>query len=159
MRIQSPANKKAMQSFFGRINFVRKFVSGFAKIIRPLQLMMKKVVVYEWSDEAKEVFRRIKEAIVEAPTLVNPDFSKEFFLYTFSSNVSYVVVLTQRNNKGNEAPISYMSSNLQGAKLNYPNVEKQGYAVFNVVKHFRPYILKAKTKVIVPHPAVRALFV
>ena len=121
--------------------------------------MMKKVVVYEWSDEAKEVFRRIKEAIVEAPTLVNPDFSKEFFLYTFSSNVSYVVVLTQRNNKGNEAPISYMSSNLQGAKLNYPNVEKQGYAVFNVVKHFRPYILKAKTKVIVPHPAVRALFV
>jgi len=57
MRIQPPANKKAMQSFFGRINFVRKFVSGFAEIVHPLQLMMKKDVVYKWSDEFKEAFR------------------------------------------------------------------------------------------------------
>ena len=52
-----------------------------------------------------------------------------------------------------------MSSNLQGAELNYPKVEKQGFAVFEVVKHFRPYLLKARTKVILPHPVVRALFV
>ena len=52
-----------------------------------------------------------------------------------------------------------MSSNLQGAELNYPNMEKQGFAVFKAVKHFRPYLLKARTKVIVPHPAIRALFI
>jgi len=51
-----------------------------------------------------------------------------------------------------------MSLNLQGAELNYPDVEKQGYVVFKVVKHFYPYLLKAKTKFIVPHPVVRALF-
>ena len=80
MRIQPPTNKKAIQSLFGRINFVRKFVSGFRKIVRPLQLMMKKYVVYKWSDEAKEAFRRIKEAIVEAPALVSLGFGKGFFL-------------------------------------------------------------------------------
>ena len=31
--------------------------------------------------------------------------------------------------------------------------------MFKVVKQFRPYILKNRTKVIVPHPAVRSLFV
>lgn len=57
VRIHPPANKKAMQSFFGRTNFVRKFVSGFTEIVCLLQLMMKKDVVYKCSDEAKEVFR------------------------------------------------------------------------------------------------------
>ena len=38
-------------------------------------------------------------------------------------------------------------------------MDKQAYAVFKAVKQFRPYILKNWTKVIVPHPAVRSLFV
>jgi len=67
MRIQPPANKKAMQSFFGKINFVRKFVSGFTEIVHPMQLMMKKDVVYRWSNEAKKSFQQIKEAIAEVP--------------------------------------------------------------------------------------------
>ena len=32
-----PHNKKAMQSFLGKINFVRKFISDFAEIVKPLQ--------------------------------------------------------------------------------------------------------------------------
>ena len=52
-----------------------------------------------------------------------------------------------------------MSTGLQGAELNYPAVDKQAYAVFKAVKQFRPYILNNRTKVIVPHPAVRYLFV
>ena len=52
-----------------------------------------------------------------------------------------------------------MSTGMQGAELNYPAVDKQSYAVFKAVKQFRPYILKNQTKVIVPHPAVRSLFV
>ena len=43
--------------------------------------------------------------------------------------------------------------------MNYPAVDKQAYAIFKAVKQFRPYILKNRTKVIVPHPAVRSLFV
>ena len=56
MTIQPPANKRALQSFFGKINFIRKFFSGFVEILRPMQLMMKKYVVYKWSDEAKKAF-------------------------------------------------------------------------------------------------------
>lgn len=124
-----------------------------------MQLMVKKDVVYKWNDEAKKSFQRIKEAIAEAPALVSPNFDEEFSLYTFSPDVSYVAILTQNNDDGNEVPISYMISNLQGEELNYPDMEKQGFAVFKAVIHFRPYLLKSRTKVIVPHPTVRALFV
>ena len=74
-------------------------------------------------------------------------------------------MLTQKEDGGDEFPISFMSTSLQGAELNYPIVDKQVYAVFKAVKQFRPYILKNRTKVIVPrptirtHPAVRTLFV
>jgi hypothetical protein len=55
--------------------------------------------------------------------------------------------------------MAFMSSGLQGAELNYPEVEKHAYTVFKVVKHFRPYLIKSKTKVIVPYPVVRNLLV
>ena len=38
-------------------------------------------------------------------------------------------------------------------------MEKQAYAVFKVIKYFRPFLLKTHTKIIVPFPAVRNLLV
>lgn len=79
-------------------------------------------------------------------------------MYTFSSDVSYAAILTQKNDDDHEVHISYMSSNIQEAELNYPDVEKQGFVAFKALKHFHPYLLKARVKLIVPHPALRALF-
>ena len=80
-------------------------------------------------------------------------------MYTFTSDDSLAAVLTQKEDGGDEFPISFMSTGLQGAELNYPAVDKQAYAMFKVVKQFRPYILKNRTNVIVPHPTVRSLFI
>ena len=63
-------------------------------------------------------------------------------------------MLTQKEERGDEYPISFMSIGLQGAELNYHAIEKHVYTVFKAVKQFRPYILKNRTKAIVPHPAV-----
>jgi hypothetical protein len=51
-----------------------------------------------------------------------------------------------------------MSTKLQGAKINYPTIDKKAYTNYKAVKHFRSYILKNHTKVIVPHPTVKYLF-
>ena len=64
-----PHNKKAMQSFLGKINFVRRFISNIAEIVKPLQEMIKKYSNFKWTKERKEAFEKIKEAIAEAPTL------------------------------------------------------------------------------------------
>jgi len=65
MRIQPSANKKAMQSFFRRINIIRKIFSGFVEIVCPLQLMMKKDVVYKCSDEAKKHFSESRNPLLK----------------------------------------------------------------------------------------------
>ena len=53
-----------------------------------------------------------------------PYFSKYFVLYTFSTNDSYVAILTQRNEEDAEIPVFFMSSTFKGAKLNYTWVDK-----------------------------------
>ena len=71
--------------------------------------MIKKDSSFSWGDREKQSFIRIREAIVEAPALVSPDFKKDFILYTFAYDISYVVVLTQKNQQEDEVPISFMS--------------------------------------------------
>jgi hypothetical protein len=80
------------------------------------------------------------------------DIRKYFFLYTFASDQSLVVVLTQKDDENNEAFISFINTNLQEVELNYLTIYKQVYVVYKVVKPFRSYILNNHTKVIVPHP-------
>ena len=72
---------------------------------------------------------------------------------------SIVVVLTQKNEEGEEFPVSFMSTSLQGDELKYPAIEKQAFAMFKAMKHFRPYLLRSHTKIIVPHSAVGALLI
>ena len=88
-----PHNKREMQSFLGKINFVRRFISDFDETLKPLQEMIKKDENYKWTKERKEAFAKIKEAIVEDPTLWSPNFDKEFILYTFASDHSIVAIL------------------------------------------------------------------
>ena len=52
-KIPFPATKKSMQSFMGKINFVRRFVPSFSEIMRPLQNMIKKDISFSWGDREK----------------------------------------------------------------------------------------------------------
>eukprot|EP00253_Pinus_taeda_P005163 PITA_05163 len=121
--------------------------------------MIKKNSNLKWGLDEHEAFNLIKQAIINAPSLVTPNFSESFILYTFASEKSYAAILTQANQEKAEAPIAFFSSNLQGAELNYSDVEKQAYAVFKAIKYFRPFLLKTHTKVIVPFPVVRNLLI
>ena len=116
--------------------------------------MIKKDSNFKWKRERKEAFEKIKEAITEAPTLQSPNFNNGFILYTFPSNHSIFVVLTQKNDDREEFLISFMSTGLQGAELKYPAIEKQAFVVFKAIKPFLPYLLRSHTKIIVPHTTV-----
>ena len=148
-----------MQSFLGQINFVKTFIPDFFQIFLVMQNMIKKNSVFKWGYKEKEAFDAIKKGIIDAPALNTPNFSKYFILYTLATETSYAVVLTHLNDQQIEAPISFFSSNLQGAKLNYSDVEIQAFAVFKSIKHFRHFLLKTHTKIIVPFSAVRQLLI
>jgi hypothetical protein len=45
--------------------------------------------------------------ITQAPALLSPYFDQEFILYTFSSDITFAVVLTQKNLEGDEFPCGF----------------------------------------------------
>jgi hypothetical protein len=69
---------------------------------------------------------------------LSPNFNKHFILYTFIYDIEFVIVLTYKNDEGNEFSISFMSSRLQGEKLNYPEVDKKEYVVLKKLNTLGP---------------------
>lgn len=91
-------SKKAMQSVMGKINFLQKFIFGYAQIVKPLQETIKKDAISKWDKMEKYAFTQIKQAITNSLALYSPYFGKVFMLYTFASNMSIAVMLTHKDN-------------------------------------------------------------
>lgn len=55
-KIKKPKNVKGIQSFFGQINFLRRFITNFAKISRLVSKMLKKGSEIKWNEESSMMF-------------------------------------------------------------------------------------------------------
>jgi hypothetical protein len=122
-------SNKALQSFLGQANFVHRFTPNYAEIMKPIYKLPKKDVKFEWNEESRRAFESITTAICEAPVLINPDYNKDFQIFSFSFEDTIAGVLLQKNDQGHEQPIAYMSRALQNSELKYPMFEKQAYAL------------------------------
>jgi hypothetical protein len=101
----------------GRINFLRRFVSNFAELVKHITAMLMKGNELKWTAEPRKSFDQIKKALTEAPVLVSPDYSKDFLIFSFASCDTVAVVLFQKNDQGQEQPIAFFSKALRDADL------------------------------------------
>jgi hypothetical protein len=77
--------RKKVQSFFGKINFVMRFVLDYATIEKPINVLLKKDHKFEWTQEIQRSFIKIKHEITLALVLFSPIFDQYFIIYSFSS--------------------------------------------------------------------------
>eukprot|EP00253_Pinus_taeda_P014471 PITA_14471 len=98
-KLDFPRSRKEIQSFLGNVNFVRRFITNFAKVVKNITKMLKKGVDFKWTTEAKKSFEEIKKALTQALILISPDFTKEFLIFTFASQDTIVGVLLQKGNQ------------------------------------------------------------
>lgn len=106
-------SKKLVHSFFGKVNFLRRFVPDFTEKTCHIVNMMKGNTSFHWSTKGKVVFNDIKEAIVHAPVLVYPNYTKDFIMYSYASEHTLSTILVQLNSEGFESPIAFMSCPLK----------------------------------------------
>jgi hypothetical protein len=76
-------------------------------------------------------------------------------IFCFSSKETIERVLLQKNDQGDEKPISFMSKNLRDSKMNHTITKNQAYALVNSLKHFRTYVGYNKIKEFVPYAVVK----
>ena len=58
-----PRCLKDVRASFGLASYYRRFIRNFSNIAEPLTRMSKTNVQFEWSDEAKEAFRKLKTIV------------------------------------------------------------------------------------------------
>lgn len=92
-------NKKELQSFLGKINFLRRFVPNFVELVKQINSMLKKDTEIKWHEEAQNSFKEIKSSLTEAPILINPYFEKDFLNFSYASDESIAAVLLQKKKK------------------------------------------------------------
>ena len=78
-------------------------------------------------------------------------------MYCYASDHTMSGMLLQKNNKGEEMPISFMIILLKKHEFNYSLSEKQAFIVVKGVKHFRYYILHSHSVVYVPSTVVKSI--
>ena len=86
---------------------MRRFIPNFAELMKHITSMLKKGLEIRWTDAARKSFHSIKKAIMEAPTLIGPDYSKEFHIFSFASKDTIAAVLLQADEEGSEHPVAF----------------------------------------------------
>jgi hypothetical protein len=124
LKIGTPHSKKEVQSFLGKVNFLRRFIPNLAEIIKHITCMLRKGNEIKWNPKAKKYFEDIKVALTKSLVLASPDFMKDFILFSFASEHTIVGMLLQKDEKGFEKPIAYFSRTLHDAPLRYNIMEK-----------------------------------
>ena len=150
-----PRSKKDIQSFLGKINFVRRFIPNFAELVKHITSMLKKGSEIKWNGVARKSFESIKKAIMETPMLISLDYSKEFHIFSFASDETLATVLLQADEEGSEHPVAFFSKTLRDAELRYDIIEKKAYALIKSLKAFRVYTLHSKVVAYVPSAAIK----
>lgn len=155
LQILHPRNVKQLQAFLGKINFLRRFISDLAELIRLLNNMLKKDSKVKWTLEAKQAFEEIKMALTRTPVLTSPKFDRDFIIFSFASEHTIVVVLLQKDDQGCQKPIFFFSKALRDVALKYQIMEKHGFALVKAIKDFRVYILYSHVVAYVPSVVVK----
>jgi hypothetical protein len=133
----SPKSVFEVRSFHGLDSFYRKFIQNFGGISAPMMDTVKKRhKSFHWMEEAEKRFNLLKKKITEQPILVLPYFSKTFQVRCDASGFSIREVLSQDNR-----PIMYFSEKLYEAKIKYSTYNKEFYAVIQVLKKWRHYLV------------------
>ena len=136
-----------VKSFVGLVGHYWHFIKGFAKIATPLYDLTssdnkdKKSEHVDLSPEAREAFKRLKAACLQAPILAFPDFNKPFLLETDASGRGLGAVLSQKQADRQYHPIAYASHVMNETEQRCHSNKKEFLALkWAVTEQFHGYL-------------------
>lgn len=141
-----PKTLKELRSFLGLTGYYRKFIKGYAKIVKPLTIHLRgengqigknhsAKVSIKLDNAAIDAFEMVKQKLCEQIELYQPCFDKPFELTTDASNFSVGAVLSQGRH-----PIMFISRTLNETEQNYATNEKELLAIVWALQKLRNFL-------------------
>lgn len=144
-----PRNLTELRGLFGLCSYYRRFVKGFSQLGAPLTDLTKKGA-FRWTEEAQQVFEKLKEVMSSCPVLALPDFNQPFVLECDASGDGIGAVLMQ-----NKHPIVYESRKLNKLEKLYSIYDKEMLAIMHALTKFRQCLVGSKFVVKTDHNSLR----
>ena len=142
-RMTPPKTPKQVRAFLGLIGYYRKFIKNFAQLAKPLTLLTRADVKFEWEDKHRNAFLVLKKAIAEAPILRYPDANKRYIVYTDASNDACGAQLNQEHDDG-EFPVAFLSHTFTETQRKWSTTEQEAYGIFYAIKKWNYYLQGAE---------------
>jgi hypothetical protein len=135
----TPEHLKHLRSFLGLAGYYRKFVRNFGVICKLMTKLLKKNTMFISTSLHQQAFSALKYALVEAPVLALPDFTKQFQVETDASDVGVGLVLMQQGH-----PMAFISKALGPRTKGLSTYEKEYLAILIDVDQWRSYLQPAE---------------
>ena len=137
--MQPPTTPKQVRAFLGLVGYYRKFIKGFAKIAKPLTLLTRQQVKFEWTPVHHTAFLHLKEAIVQAPILHYPNPDKKYIVYTNASDNACRAQLSQEHD-GMEFPIAFLLHTFTETQRKWSTTEQEAYGIYYTITKWNYYL-------------------
>lgn len=116
---------------------------------RPLTDLLKKHSLFHWTASHQACFESLKQALISAPVLALPNFTKSFSIETDASSTGIGAVLTQQGH-----PVAYISKALGPRAQAMSTYEKECMALILAVTKWKSYLQHREFNILTDHKSL-----
>ena len=135
-----PKNVKDIRKFLGLANYYRRFIKDFAQVARPMNVLTRKDVKWQWREEQQKAFNELKRIFTTKPVLAAPDLDKEFRVEADTSNYATGGVSLMKGSDELWRPVVFISKSLSNTERNYKIHNKEILAVVRCLEAWRHFL-------------------
>jgi len=135
---------KDVRKFLGLANYYRRFIKNFAQVARPMNVLTRKDVKWQWGQKQQKAFDKLKRIFITRLVLVAPNLDKEFRIEANASNYATGGVLSMKYSDELWRPVAFISKSLSDTEWNYEIHDKEMLAVVRYLEAWR-YFLEETT--------------
>ena len=135
-----PTCVKDVRSFLGFGNFYRKFIPRFSTLAAPLNTLLKKDTVFQWTEETQWSFDSLKQKLTSSLVLMMPYQTRPFQIECDALKYASGAVLTQQDNNGDRHPVPFLSKAFSETEQNYDIYDRELLAIIQALEKWQHYI-------------------
>lgn len=156
-RLARPTDKSGVRSILGSINFYLKYIQSSSKKLEPLHRLLRKDVVFEWTNECEESFEMIKKYLCSSPILAIYDVEKPVIIETDASFTGLGATLKQPHTDGTFHPVAYFSRKLSARERHFDIIHLECQAIKDAIKYWQYYLIGRQFTVFSDHKPLENL--
>jgi hypothetical protein len=142
--LKRPETKTQVRQVLGLFSWFRDYIPRFADVARPLTDLTSKKIPQRipWGEAQERSFEELKSLLCQAASqpLYIIDWSRNFNIFTDSSDYCAAGVLSQTDAADRECPIAFYSKKYNDTQRAWSTIDKEAFACLEALRRFKHWI-------------------